>query len=96
MDLPVSVLQLVKSYDVAALRWERIDDRYAIVREVLDRGSSEARRWLDARLSSDEVRELLREFRGAGFDEPARARLRTEFGLTTEDIPARPFVAWSG
>jgi hypothetical protein len=96
MDLPMSVLQLVKSYDVSALRWERADDRYAVVREVLDRGSLEARRWLQTQLSREETRQLLREFRGAGFDEPGRQRLRAEYGLTTEDIPVRAFIAWNG
>lgn len=96
MDLPLSVLQLIKSYDVASLRWERIEDRYAIVREILDRGSREARGWLDGQLSREEVRELLREFRGAGFDEPGRAKLRAEYGLTTDDLPPRAYVAWSG
>jgi hypothetical protein len=43
MDLPLSVLQLIKSYDVSALRWESAEDRYAIVREILDRGSLDAR-----------------------------------------------------
>jgi hypothetical protein len=96
MDLPLSVLQLIKSYDVSALRWERSEDRYAIVREILDRGSPEARDWLWTQLTRGEIQRLLREFRGAGFDEPGRAKLRAEFGLSTDEIPVRPFVAWSG
>jgi len=51
---------------------------------------------LEGQLSRDEIRALLKEFRGAGFDEPARARLRAEFDLTEDDIPVRNFVAWSG
>jgi hypothetical protein len=96
MDLPVSVLQLIKSYDVAALQWDRAEDRYAIVREILDRGSPDAWRWLHTQLTREDTRRLLCEFRGAGFDEPARARLRAEYNLTTEDIPVRAFIAWSG
>jgi len=95
MDLPQSVAQLVKSYDTASLQWDRIDDRYAVVREILDRGAIEARAWLEAQLSWEELRALLREFRGAGFDEPGRARLRSEFDLTVDEIPVRAFVQWS-
>jgi hypothetical protein len=96
MDLPLSVLQLIKSYEVSALRWDRVEDRYAIVREILDRGSTEARQWLETQLTREAVRNLLREFRGAGFDEPGRAKLRAEFDLSTDDIPVRRYVAWSG
>jgi hypothetical protein len=96
MELPMSVLQLIKSYDVTALRWDTVEDRYAIVREILDRGSPDAHRWLQTQLTREETRRLLCEFRGAGFDEPSRARLRIEYDLTTADIPVRPFVAWSG
>jgi hypothetical protein len=96
VDLPVSVAQLVKSYDISTLQWDRADDRYVVVREILDRGGAEPRRWLEGQLSRAEIRDLLREFRGAGFDEPARARLRAEFDLTEDDIPVRNFVAWSG
>ena len=96
MDFPLSVLQLIKSYDVSALRWENVEDQYAIVREILDRGSPDARRWLETQLTREETRRLLCEFRGAGFDEPGRARLRAAYDLTTADIPIRAFVAWSG
>ncbi|HET6150295.1 MAG TPA: hypothetical protein VFH68_22335 [Polyangia bacterium] len=96
MDLPIGVAQLVKSYDLSSLRWDNIDDRYVVVREILDRGSTDARQWLDQQLSREDIRKLLCEFRGAGFDEPARARLRAEFELTAEDIPVRPFIAWNG
>jgi hypothetical protein len=93
-QFPVFVSRLLKSYDLHALHWTEYADRYAIVREVLDRGSAEARQWLDARLTFDEIRALLTDFRGAGFDEPARARLRQEYNLTLNEIPARPFVRW--
>jgi hypothetical protein len=93
-QLPVFVSRLLKSYDLRALHWTEQADRYAIVREILERGSVEAREWLDEHLTFGQVRELLTEFRGAGFDEPARARLRQKYNLTLNEIPARPFVHW--
>ena len=96
MNLPISVAQLIKSYDLSALRWERADDRYVVVREILDRGSADARHWLATQLSREDIRKLLCEFRGAGFDESGRAKLRAEFDLTEEDIPVRPSIPWNG
>jgi len=32
VDLPLSVAQLVKSYDISTLRWDSADDRYVVVR----------------------------------------------------------------
>lgn len=95
-ELPPYVRCLLKTYDIDSLRWEVADDRYAIVREILDRGSEEAQGWLAAHLGDAEIRGLLKEYRGAGFDEPAREKLRTKFSLTTADMPIRPFIPWKG
>jgi len=45
-------------------------------------------------LKADQVRELVRAYRGAGSNEPDRARLRNELGLSNDDIPVRPFVGF--
>jgi hypothetical protein len=96
--VPEHVLRLLKSYDVGELRWEDPDSRYAIVREILQRGSPEAREWLGHVLTRNEIRTLIREYRGAGFNEPERVRLREEYGLTIGDVPVRPFIGfgWKG
>jgi hypothetical protein len=60
-----------------------------VVREILIRGSDEATRWLARVLRRSEVRELIRQYRGAGCTEPERERLRQQFHLTKEDIPER-------
>ncbi len=93
-DAPLAVRRLLKSYDPAALRWENRSDRYAIVREILVRGDSVARRWLSRRLSRDEVRKLVRANRGAGCAEPDRQLLRRKLELTTTDIPVRPYIGF--
>jgi hypothetical protein len=45
-----------------------------------------------------ELRDLARQFKGAGLNEPDRARLREQLGLDETDIPRRPFVGftWGG
>jgi len=93
-DAPEAVRRLLKTYQPAALLWADPDHRYAIVREVLVRGDQTARAWLAAVMASADVRTLVKEYRGAGCSEPERQRLRTEFGLSTEDIPVRPGLDW--
>jgi hypothetical protein len=95
---PLSVRQLLKTYDPGQLRWDVPTDRWAIVSAILTRGAPEARSWLDGRLTLDQLRELVRQFKGAGLAEQERAQLRTELGLTEADIPKRPFVTldWDG
>lgn len=95
---PVAVRQLLKTYDPGQLRWDVPTDRWAIVSAILTRGAPDARSWLDGRLTLDQLRELVRQFKGAGLDERERARLRAELGLSQADIPKRPFVRldWDG
>jgi hypothetical protein len=88
-DAPECVTQLLKTYDPAELDWMVDDHRYAVVREIILRGSTEARRWLARVLRRTEVRALLSQYRGAGCTEPERRRLRARFRLTREDIPER-------
>jgi hypothetical protein len=97
-SFPVAVRQLMKTYDPGQLRWDVPSDRWAIVSAVLIRGGADARSWLDGRLTSDQLRELVRQFKGAGLNEPQRAKLRAELGLTEADIPKRPFLGftWGG
>jgi hypothetical protein len=95
LDTPPAVRRLLKSYKPAALRWRVPDERYAIVREVLVRGNADAHAWLTQMMAPDELRELVRQYRGAGCSEPERQALRDRFGLTTADIPARDYLgAW--
>ena len=91
-ELPVVVARLLKTYDVARLRWEEPVDRWAIVSAVLIHGDAEARGWLAGRLSVEALRELARQFRGAGLNEPERARLRADLNLDETDIPKRPYL----
>ncbi len=91
MDSPAAVRRLLKTYNPADLRWTNADDRYTIVCEILIRGDREARQWLDEMLDLDQVRQLLKEYRGTGCTEPDRKRLRTAFNLSTDDIPVRPW-----
>jgi hypothetical protein len=98
LELPAAVARLLRTYEVARLRWDEPSDRWAIVAEVLVRGDAEARQWLATRLDREGVRELVRQFRGAGLAEPERARLRAELGLDENDLPVRAFLghAWGG
>ncbi|SRR6266540_559841 len=93
-DAPIEVRRLLKSYDAAALRWSEPNDRYAIVRAILLRGDERSRRWLHGVLRRDQLRELARQYAGAGSSEPERARLRSELGLTVDDIPMRPYLGF--
>jgi hypothetical protein len=93
-EAPVAVQRLLKSYDVAALKWGEPDHRYAIVREILARGDGHAVRWLRKALRPAELRELVQRYRGAGCNEPERQRLRRKLGLTVNDIPGRPYLGF--
>ncbi len=93
-EAPETVRRLLKSYDVAALKWAESDHRYAIVREILVRGDDQAARWLHKVLRRAEIRELVRRYRGAGCNEPERQKLRKEFRLTVDDIPSRPYLGF--
>jgi hypothetical protein len=64
------------------------------VREILVRGDAVAKRWLRGRLSRDEVRKLVRAYRGAGCAEPDREVLRRKLALTASDIPVRPYIGF--
>jgi hypothetical protein len=83
---------LLKSYEPANLNWSDADHRYTVVREILLRGDEEARVWLRHVLGRNQVRALVRRYRGAGASEPDREKLRNELGLTTDDIPSRPYL----
>jgi hypothetical protein len=91
-DCPLSVRQLLKSYDSAQLRWRDPAARWEIVAAVLTRGDADAREWLAGQMTRDELRALATNFRGAGLDESDRARVRAELALTEADIPRRPFI----
>jgi hypothetical protein len=93
-DAPPAVRQLLKTYDPKALRWANRDDRHAIVREILVRGDAVARRWLRRKLSRAEVRQLIVAYGGAGSNEPDRQILRERLGLTTKDLPTRPYLGF--
>ncbi len=95
LELPEGVARLLKSYDLTQLRWEHLPDRWAIVAEILVRGSQPARAWLNARLSRRELQVLARRFRGAGLNEPARERVRAELGLDERAIPKRDFLGFT-
>ncbi|HET6338248.1 MAG TPA: hypothetical protein VFG30_33730 [Polyangiales bacterium] len=93
-DAPSAVRRLLKSYDLAALRWNVSDDRYAIVVAILTRGNGEAQAWLRGVLSGDEIRELVRAYAGASCAEPERERLRQQLSLSSSDIPVRPYLGF--
>jgi hypothetical protein len=94
-DAPESVRRLLKSYEPQALLWGYPGHRYIIVSEILARGDEEARVWLWDTMERRQVIEMVRQHRGAGLAEPVRARLREELGLTTEDLPVRPYLGMS-
>ncbi len=91
---PEAVRRLLKSYDVGALRWRNPDHRYAVVRAILVSGDEQAARWLRESLPRAKVRELVRQYRGAGCNEPERRKLRKELRLTINDIPIRPYLGF--
>jgi hypothetical protein len=91
-DAPESVVKLLKSYDPKDLRWRDRNHRHLIVVAVLTRGNEEAKQWLWSVLPEERVRELVRSYRGAGCAEPDRVELRNQLGLTTTDIPTRPYL----
>lgn len=94
-DTPDTVRRLLKSYEPQALLWAHPGHRYVIVSEILARGDDEARAWLWSTMDRGEVIDLVREHHGAGLAEPVRAKLRDELGLTTDDLPVRPYLGLS-
>jgi hypothetical protein len=95
---PLAVRQLMKTYDPGQLCWDVPSDRWAIVSAILTRGALEARSCLAGLLTLEQLRELVRQFKGAGLNEPERAKLRVDLGLTEADIPKRPLLGftWAG
>jgi hypothetical protein len=93
-NAPEAVRKLLKSYDPEKLRWSIPGHRYEIVIAVLTRGDDQAKRWLWSVLSRDEVRKLVRQFRGAGCAEPARRLLRRQLNLSKIDVPTRPYLGF--
>ena len=93
-DCPLSVRQLLKSYDPAQLRWQDPSDRWAIVAAILTRGGAAAREWLAGQMTREELRMLATDFHGAGLAEPDRARARAELSLSESEIPPRPFIGF--
>ena len=91
-DAPESVRKLLKSYEPRELRWQVADHRHLVVVAILTRGNEAAKAWLWRMLYFEEVRELVREYAGAGCAEPDRVLLREKLGLTTADIPRRAFL----
>jgi hypothetical protein len=91
-DAPEAVVKLLKSYDPKDLRWLDRNHRHLIVVAILTRGNEEAKQWLWSVLPEERVRELVRSYRAAGCAAPDRAELRNQLGLTTTDIPTRPYL----
>jgi hypothetical protein len=91
-DAPESVRRLLKSYKLDDIRWDEKNDRHVIVVTILTRGDSAAKRWLWSVLARSDVRDLVREYGGAGCAEPDRALLRKQLRLTTADIPKRAYL----
>jgi hypothetical protein len=91
---PPAVLEVLKTYDPARLRWDQPGDRWAIVSLILVRGGLAARDWLDARMSRAQLQQLARRFQGAGLNEPDRAKIRAELSLDETAIPSRPFLGF--
>jgi hypothetical protein len=94
MDAPESVRRLLKTYDPAALRWDRNNDRYAVVVAILTRGNRYAKQWLWRVVRREDVRDLVRQYAGSGCAEPDRAKLRRQLRLTTDDIPTREYLGF--
>jgi len=94
-DAPEAVRKLLKSYDPKTLRWSVPGHRYEIVIAVLTRGNDQAKQWLWSILSRDQVRKLVREFRGSGCAEPARRLLRRQLKLSKIDVPTRPYLGFA-
>jgi hypothetical protein len=98
-DMPIEVRRLLKSYEFEELRWAEPRARYIIAIEILTRGDDEAEQWLWSLCTRNEIRELFRQFEGAGCgDNDARALLRSKLELTVDAIPDRPFppFPWRG
>jgi hypothetical protein len=93
-DAPEVVRRLLKGYDVSTLIWANLDHRYAVVRAILVRGDDQAAHWLGSILRRNEVRALVRQYRGAGCNEPERRKLHRELRLTVSDIPNRPYLGF--
>lgn len=95
-DAPEAVRKLLKSYDPNALLWSDAGHRYEVVLAVLTRGGDEAKAWLWSVMSREQVRELVRQYQGAGCAEPDRVRLRRLLHLSTLEVPVRPYVGLLG
>jgi len=93
-EAPDVVRRLLKGYDVSTLTWANPDHRYAMVRAILVRGDDQAAHWLGSMLRRNEVRALVRQYRGAGCSEPERRKLRRDLRLTVSDIPSRPYLGF--
>ena len=91
-DAPESVRRLLKSYDLEDVRWDEKNDRHVMVVAILTRGDAAAKRWLWSVLPRSQVRDLVREYRGAGCAEPDRVLLRKQLRLTTADLPTRSYL----
>lgn len=99
LDMPIEVRRLLKSYELEELHWADPRARYTIAIEILTRGDDEAEQWLWTLCTREEIRDLFRQFAGAGCgDNDARAHLREKLGLTIEELPDRPFrpFPWRG
>ncbi len=90
--LPVEVRQLLHRSDLESFDWNQRSDRYPVVAMILSRWSAPSLRWLAGELSLFEIRELMVWGAGGGLAEPERERVRREFGLSTAEIPTRPYL----
>ena len=90
--LPVEVRQLLHRSDLEMCDWNQRADRYPVVAMILSRWSAPSIRWLAGELSLSELRELVVWGAGSGLAEPERERVRRAFGLSTAEIPTRPYL----
>jgi hypothetical protein len=81
------ISRLLKSWDPAELSWDEPAHRWTVVAQVLLRGDAQARRWLDARLSRDEIRAMIIASGGAGLSAEVLPRLRQLFAIDETAMP---------
>jgi hypothetical protein len=93
-NAPATVTCLLKTYDPRKLRWTDPRARWAVVGAVLTRGDEGAWAWVLSVMTREEVRELARWSRGAGYSEPDRIRMRRKLRLGFKDIPAKPLLGF--
>ncbi len=87
VELPEELRSCFWDYDPERLSWER--SRHTIVLRLLEKGGLQAVRWLQERLSDDEIREFIIRRRGRGMSPP-----RLRFWSLLVDIPRSEVDQW--